>query len=433
MFEKSLKLGDITSTIHKRKSFYKDILVQLIFFRLNNEWKISFGRFLPLLEKEKKPEKIQWNYGNFLIFQSLIDFSVFCEIVKDIVEQKKFKIPLSSENLDWVEGTVEYEFRSTNSNFIPSKHWPTHFDWPLDFYLFQLRWPGDATPITWKPFFAKDLPFFPNMKELKRVVFNLPPDAFYYDWSADMMLSFWLPNYKARILPLSVKGNEVTIELEYGEKKIKNLRGKMYILTSEEKGLSYDLEFTNSKYKISLPTIPSSIYLLIYDEEEIIDTREIHLGTWPEKELKEIVKYESPPEELKAVILGGEKETVEFKEELTDRVLKTICSFANTKGGRIFLGVDDEGKIKGIKEGLQKTKIEEQLQNMIRSHFDPPFPKALISEQEIDGKKVFIIYVEEGKEKPYYLRERGIYIRANGTDRIATRLEVEKLFKKIIL
>ena len=52
-------------------------------------------------------------------------------------------------------------------------------------------------------------------------------------------------------------------------------------------------------------------------------------------------------QELKFVLQQGEGQFIEFKEKLDKKVAQEIVAFANSEGGRIFLGIDDKGKIKG--------------------------------------------------------------------------------------
>jgi len=44
-----------------------------------------------------------------------------------------------------------------------------------------------------------------------------------------------------------------------------------------------------------------------------------------------------------------ESQTTEFKSTWRDEYLKIICAFANTEGGQLIIGVDDKGKVIGIK------------------------------------------------------------------------------------
>jgi len=58
-------------------------------------------------------------------------------------------------------------------------------------------------------------------------------------------------------------------------------------------------------------------------------------------------------ERIRSILTGGEHETVEFKQALTqvpESLYETICAFLNHKGGDILLGVDDDGQVIGIPE-----------------------------------------------------------------------------------
>jgi predicted HTH transcriptional regulator len=51
--------------------------------------------------------------------------------------------------------------------------------------------------------------------------------------------------------------------------------------------------------------------------------------------------------DLLLLIKEGEGLTVEFKEKYTSKIVQDIVDFANSRGGKILLGVSDDGKIKG--------------------------------------------------------------------------------------
>ena len=61
---------------------------------------------------------------------------------------------------------------------------------------------------------------------------------------------------------------------------------------------------------------------------------------------------------IKEILSKGESQTVEFKKNFDKECIETTVAFANTKGGTIFIGVNDEGKAKGIDLGnLVEMKI----------------------------------------------------------------------------
>jgi ATP-dependent DNA helicase RecG len=100
------------------------------------------------------------------------------------------------------------------------------------------------------------------------------------------------------------------------------------------------------------------------------------------KELKDLIK---------------EREHVEFKTSLSliNEIIKAISAFANTKGGKIIVGVDDSGKVLGVEIG--KGTIE-NLANRIAQNTEPKI-QPTIKVETIDGKKVIIIEVKESLDK----------------------------------
>jgi len=64
---------------------------------------------------------------------------------------------------------------------------------------------------------------------------------------------------------------------------------------------------------------------------------------------------------LKNIIEQGEKHNIEFKQSFNKQLIETIVAFSNTKGGKILIGVSDNGNITGVKinsESLQNWQNE---------------------------------------------------------------------------
>ncbi len=66
---------------------------------------------------------------------------------------------------------------------------------------------------------------------------------------------------------------------------------------------------------------------------------------------------------LHKIISQGESETIEFKSSFNVGVIESLVAFSNTKGGTIFIGIDEKGVIKGV--SLQSETIP-QWMNEIR-------------------------------------------------------------------
>ena len=96
-------------------------------------------------------------------------------------------------------------------------------------------------------------------------------------------------------------------------------------------------------------------------------------------------------EELRLILEEGEGYRIEFKESLAN-LDKELVSFANSSGGRIFLGVADDGRIKGIQAS---NRLKSQIQD-IANHCQPAV-KILFEEFD----RILIINTREGEDKPY--------------------------------
>ena len=124
--------------------------------------------------------------------------------------------------------------------------------------------------------------------------------------------------------------------------------------------------------------------------------------------------------ELLELIKTGEGYTIEFKERLNSSLGKEICAFANSSGGKIILGVSDDGSIKGFNlTNADNSKIQDIARNM-----DPSFKVAI--------KKVsnlVVIYVPEGKNKPYAVNGH-FYLRQGANSQQLSRDEIRTLFQR---
>lgn len=99
-----------------------------------------------------------------------------------------------------------------------------------------------------------------------------------------------------------------------------------------------------------------------------------------------------------------ETDTIELKSEIKDSLKKEIVSFLNSKGGTIFIGIDDATKeiipLSDKEKDINMCKIS----NWIADGVFYPDVSKLIS-LKFNEDNVLEIDVEEGKLKPYYLTE----------------------------
>ncbi len=117
----------------------------------------------------------------------------------------------------------------------------------------------------------------------------------------------------------------------------------------------------------------------------------------------------------------------EFKESLADSagIVETIVAFSNASGGTLFIGINEQGRIRGIQVG---KKTIEQLTNTIAQQTTPRlYPK--IEKLDIEEKTIMLIAVEAGHEKPYLARGAG-YTRVGKSNVKMDLAELEYLILK---
>jgi len=105
--------------------------------------------------------------------------------------------------------------------------------------------------------------------------------------------------------------------------------------------------------------------------------------------------------DLGILIQAGEGTTLEFKESLSASFPRELVALANTIGGKIVLGVSDDGAIVGIRDS---NVLRARIQDMARN-CDPPV-QVLI---EPVGD-VMVVHVREHTAKPVQCKE-GVYRR----------------------
>lgn len=127
-------------------------------------------------------------------------------------------------------------------------------------------------------------------------------------------------------------------------------------------------------------------------------------------------------EELQALINQGEGLHIEFKESVNSKLGRELSAFANSKGGKILLGVNDAGNI--VRNHLD-NKMRSEIQTIARS-CDPAINIELESVEGEDN--VLVIHVSEGEEKPYRFKE-GFYAREGASSNKRTTKEIYQMFK----
>jgi len=142
---------------------------------------------------------------------------------------------------------------------------------------------------------------------------------------------------------------------------------------------------------------------------------------------------------IKDLVRSGETNRIEFKKTLPqpEKFAKALVSFANTRGGTILVGVQDDKRFVGISDFEEEKFVLEKT----ASFFCVPEVLFEVSEEMLDGISIMVIEVPESETKPHYVLdskgEKLLYVRSGdqcilASPLVARSLNLEKEGREIL-
>ena len=126
------------------------------------------------------------------------------------------------------------------------------------------------------------------------------------------------------------------------------------------------------------------------------------------------------PQDIKSIAQSGEGYNAEFKVHVPNKVkeiTEEICAFANSAGGVLLIGVDDDNIIQGVTINNAKRSAIQNSLNEINPHLPTLFYSV-----EVEEKTIWVIEVNSGTQKPYVL-SGSIYVRQGPNTQKLTSVE----------
>jgi predicted HTH transcriptional regulator len=143
---------------------------------------------------------------------------------------------------------------------------------------------------------------------------------------------------------------------------------------------------------------------------------------------------------IRELIRGGESKLVEFKKTLPqpEKFARTLVSFANSGGGTVLVGVDDDRRISGISDFEEEKYVLEKTAGF----YCKPEVIFTVEEVEFEGKILMLIEIPESAFKPHFSLdvqgEKQLYVRSGShcvlaSPLVARALEMEKEGRELLL
>jgi hypothetical protein len=404
-------IDEMIDKIYRRKNSYGSILVKGCAFKEGDAWVNSVTRILPLHKSDNYTASDDLVYRKFLLFEAAISSRDLIGIIDQVPEKGENAVRIGRWDVK-----VKVDFFADGYVFDSGDE---YLD--VGWYFEKYQYRSSSANIPSGQLASKDLPFFPDSWTAIKVHTGLDitrhPDL--------QGIVICLPRYDVRIIEVIVGSEYVKVKVEPKDLAVGDIMGKVYC-EHEQEMKNIDLSFAGDVGTAVLGFKPSTLYIALVSQRdnEVLDFRRYVSGWGPQP--RDFV-IEIPQYELREWIKNGENETVEYKADIgqPEGFTESVTAFANTKGGVLLLGVDDHSNI----VGLRKRNYEDSITKVLRSYSEPQV-KYDVKRTEIDGKEIIVMRVNEGENKPYVVKDRGVYVRAGGTDRIATRYEMDEMRKE---
>lgn len=410
-------LDEIIRTVEKRKETFGKAFVGFAFSRdSKKELKLSFGIVNFQSKDEAVVEATTYDYGEFILTKKSLDIKDALDLIKSIFENQMLKFS------GWPDIPVKVYLSDIRSVESRSRYGYIISEWPMVWANCRM---DDSTRgnIPSESLSRLGLPLFPNGVEAIDFFFNLHLRS---DWhTLEREIEFIVPDHRARIRNLRLAGNKATVEVETKEIAPENVLVKFYCKGEKKTSISEELHIDEGRASFTADEEPFEIeaHIMSKIDGNSIDKKKFDYR-YPSRE--EGIIIEGVQAQLLDVIDKGENVNVEFKRELDkDEFLETVVAFANTEGGTIFLGVDDNGQVKGFRE-----EVKDKITDLIADHCDPPIEVQVDSDVLLKGIPITLVTIEEGENRPYVLKDRGIFVRRGASDRQIKRTELDDIYSR---
>jgi predicted HTH transcriptional regulator len=133
---------------------------------------------------------------------------------------------------------------------------------------------------------------------------------------------------------------------------------------------------------------------------------------------------------INSLISEGEHQQLDFKFAISDsrKIAKTLVAFANTDGGKLLVGVKDNGKIAGV-----RTDEEYYMVEAAASMYCKPKIEFEVQKWTVEGKAVLEVTIQKGDQLPHYAEVEPkkwlAYIRVNDENILANAIHL-KVWKR---
>jgi hypothetical protein len=410
----AVDLDRIDFLLSQRAASYELAVQTSVLGKTPAGWQNLLTKIELLRKDEEPPAPLAFEYPEVRIIRRLVPIDDVEQFLRRLIVERTLDIEVNGHAVELpTEFSVQPRTRWAHSE------WST---WPADVFALDPRagqsWPPHGSLI------SVAAPYFPSLGQVLVDLFAIRSQSWGNYFRGQIIIV--LPDFRARIARLSIAMRQMRVALECGTLPASALVVKIYaeghigpLLQETIKPLDVLLEFDLKDQ----PTLACAA-LVSAHTGETLDERVFQEGI---SSLERGVVVEAREPEVEQLIARGEGESVEFKEALDkgkpEKLAKTAVAFANTNGGSILFGVNDEARI----VGCQLVGLADRVTNILRSHCDPPIG-CKTTVVNCAGTDVLLVGIAASSLTVHVVKDQGPFIRANRTNRSPTAAELADLY-----
>ncbi|NPC49216.1 ATP-binding protein [Corallococcus sp. AB032C] len=232
-----------------------------------------------------------------------------------------------------------------------------------------------------------------------------------------------LPDTRIRIARAEWSKGRLLIEMEIRHPE---RRYEVQVFYAGSQSKRHDIVEASSVVELDVPGGSELIGIFVLDEEGGLLARK-RLERSGEL-LSDVGGVATDEQKVLSELAGGENEYVEFKPFVEQKdgkeaeLVKTVVAFSNSKGGRLYVGVDDNGTPQGVSDLKKAAKRQDDNVEIaikaIRDRLDQlfqrevkPAPRCGFRVHDKEGRPVVVVDVKEGDQKPYANAQNEYFVR----------------------
>ncbi|MDR2719906.1 MAG: ATP-binding protein [Nitrososphaerota archaeon] len=406
-------VSKLAEKLRNRQSMYSSALVSCYLHRKGTALENILTLIMPICTGDPLPALEKLDYGEFVLLKTTVSIKELIELILRLPEDKPMDVNFADVNI-----RIDGRYLGSYDRYDSDTGW-INIDWGFEKYHYHANCVGESAILA-----SVDLPLYTDQRSVRREFIGIDQDQY----SDAHGILFCLPNYGARIREIKVSSKMLKVSIDTKTEVATNVIGKLSY-TKDKETVKEDINFNNeaTSSTVDLKFEPQKFHIILLSKNgDILDERKVDFS-W--HYLPKGVMMDIPEDELLDLIQNGENQIVELKQTMckSHKFAQTVVAFANQSGGGfIIIGVDDQKNIVGFDT---ENNYSDTITRIISSHCEPRIvhhtEERMLSEK---SKKLLLVKVMEGMDKPYVLREKGVFIRVNGIDRAATRSELDEFY-----